>query len=64
MNCSADVGNARSDVPLVREGGVQYVPAAPRDGLRALDELMDVVEALCPRWPVRHASLAGARFVL
>lgn len=39
--------------PLAVEGGVVSVASAPRDPYAALDDLMVVVEALCPQWPAR-----------
>ncbi|MGA7539174.1 MAG: hypothetical protein WBW93_10435 [Steroidobacteraceae bacterium] len=37
--------------PFAADAGLQSPAARPEDWLRALDELMVVVEALCPRWP-------------
>ena len=37
---------------LVREAGVAYAPLPRPDPFVAWIELMEVVEALCPRWPV------------
>ena len=42
-----------TDVPLVAEGGVTSPVAAPADPFQALDDLMAVVEELCPVWPPR-----------
>jgi hypothetical protein len=39
--------------PLAEEGGVRTAPASDRDPYEVLDDLMVVVEALCPRWPAR-----------
>ena len=40
---------------LVAGGGIR-VPVQPmRDPFEALDDLMVVVEALCPRWPSRES---------
>ena len=40
---------------LVAAGGI-HVPAQPmRDPFEALDDLMVVVEALCPTWPRRES---------
>ena len=41
---------------LVSEGGVPYAPAGASDSLQAWAGLMEVVEALCVRWPVRPGS--------
>jgi hypothetical protein len=40
--------------PLIGEGGVRVAIAAPTDPYQALDDLMTVVEALCPTWPQRE----------
>lgn len=53
-----------SKVPLVREAGRPYEPANMDDPLRAWLELMEVVEALCTRWPQRSSSLRDASFRL
>lgn len=40
---------------LVADGGIR-VPAPPmRNPFEALDDLMVVVEALCPTWPPRES---------
>ena len=40
-------------VLLVAEGGVRTGAEIATDWFTALDDLMAVVEALCPRWPDR-----------
>jgi hypothetical protein len=41
---------------LVAEGGAAVVPdPGGRDPFEVLDDLMSVVEALCPSWPPRPA---------
>ncbi len=42
-----------TDAPIVAEGGVAAPVAAPADPFQALDDLMAVVEELCPVWPSR-----------
>ena len=42
------------DSPFAAEGGIPSSAPRPEDWLRQLDELMVVVEALCPRWPARE----------
>jgi hypothetical protein len=42
------------DPPFAAEAGIPRPAARPEDWLRALDDLMVVVEALCPRWPARE----------
>ncbi|GIK34849.1 MAG: hypothetical protein BroJett010_14080 [Gammaproteobacteria bacterium] len=39
---------------LVGEGGIRGDSKPARDAFEALDDLMTVVEALCPRWPSRE----------
>ena len=52
-----------TDVPMVAEGGLTSPIAAPIDPFQALDDLMVVVEELCPVWPERatFANEAGNR---
>jgi hypothetical protein len=45
--------------PLVREGGVPYRPLPGRNPFDAWIALMEVVEALCPRWPERPPIVSG-----
>ncbi len=47
------------DQPIAGDGGVRVPVTAPQDPYRTLDDLMAVVEALCPRWPMRE-TFAGA----
>lgn len=54
----------RQDPPLAAGGGV-HVPAVPTDDpLRALDDLMAVVEAMCPVWPERVSFVDGGKMLL
>lgn len=41
---------------LVANGGVRSSVEPAADGLAALDDLMSVIEALCPTWPPREYS--------
>jgi hypothetical protein len=50
--------------PLTSTGGVSSEPAHPRDPFEALDDLMQVVEALCPAWPNRDVFPDSAAFIL
>ena len=43
-----------TDPLLVADGGVTTSPLSKRDPYEVLDDLMVVVEALCPRWPARE----------
>ena len=47
------------DPPFAADAGIQSGPGQPEDGFRALDELMVVIEALCPRWPPRDLFVPG-----
>jgi hypothetical protein len=54
----------RAHVLLVGEGGVPYVASGGRDPMESWVELMEVVEALCVRWPARRQSLHLGSFRL
>jgi hypothetical protein len=41
--------------PLVAAGGIRAPVHPMRDPFEALDDLMVVVEALCPTWPWRES---------
>jgi len=49
---------------LTSTGGVRLQPADAQDPFEALDDLMQVVEALCPTWPDRDVFSDAAAFVL
>lgn len=49
----------RREPVLVREGGVRFTPVHERDPLEAWVDLMEAVEALCPRWPARTPTWSG-----
>jgi hypothetical protein len=59
MNSSA----TRADPPFVADGGVDVPIRRDEDPYRSLDDLMAVVEALCPVWP-RRETMAPARRML
>jgi hypothetical protein len=40
--------------PFAASAGIKSAALRPEDWLRALDDLMVVVEALCPQWPERE----------
>jgi hypothetical protein len=47
------------------DGGIAHVPAATsRDPFEALDDLMTVIEALCPVWPNRAIFSSTDRFLI
>ena len=51
--------------PLVADGGLPSTHAeSGRDPFQALDDLMVVVEALCPVWPDRPTFEGATRFLL
>lgn len=52
------------EAPIAAEGGVRVPISEATDPYQALDELMEAVEALCPRWPERPPFPARARFLL
>lgn len=65
MSCSETPPDASPDgpgagQPLAAEGGIRAPPGHAADPYQALDELMAVVEALCPRWPDRPTFPPGA----
>lgn len=53
-----------TDAPLAAEGGVHVPPERPADPYRELDDLMAVVEQLCPRWPERDVFRNESRNLL
>lgn len=59
MNCSqprAESGTPSTrTVVLVADGGAPAGLPSDRDPFEVLDDLMTVVEALCPSWPPRSA---------
>lgn len=63
---SAAPGSA--DAVLAREAGVLFAPvqdsAAPTGPFVKWLSLMEVVEVLCPAWPVREQPIRGAHWRL
>ncbi len=55
MNSSMKVPEA----PIAGGGGVTATVPDQRDPYQALDDLMVVIEALCPTWPSRPAMGTG-----
>jgi len=54
-----------SGQPFAADGGVTHVPAVTsRDPFEALDDLMTVIEALCPVWPNREIFSSTDRFLI
>ncbi len=57
--------SARStEAPLAADAGLDAAPSVPDDHYQALDDLMVVVEALCPVWPQRPPFAGGTKMVL
>ena len=55
----------RTQQPFAGDGGKAHVPAATsRDPFEALDDLMTVIEALCPVWPNRAIFSSTDRFLI
>jgi hypothetical protein len=56
----------RSDDPVtfVDDGGISERPTSSRDPFELLDDLMTVVEALCPQWPARGTFEASSRYLI
>jgi hypothetical protein len=54
-----------NEQPFAADGGITHVPAATsRDPFEALDDLMTVIEALCPVWPKREIFSSTDRFLI
>ena len=66
MRCLQKSTNPMRDRPpiLVGEGGVPYRPTPSADPLAEWMDLMEAVEALCPKWPVRDEVVLSGGFVL
>lgn len=47
------------------DGGITQAPAVTsRDPFEALDDLMTIIEALCPVWPNRETFSSTDRFLI
>jgi hypothetical protein len=77
MNCSDNATTGQTDmalnradsgVVLVREAGLPFrPPLAKNSGVDSIAEwlsLMEVVQMLCPVWPVRDRPMQGDRWRL
>lgn len=49
--------DAPDQMPFAVTGGLSYVPQSGRDPIEAWIDLMEAVEALCPRWPEGEISI-------
>lgn len=56
--------NESNPHPLAAEGGIATPTESARDPFEALDDLMAVVEALCPVWPSRPTFRDSDQFKL
>lgn len=56
--------NEQQPQPLASEGGISGSPANSRDPFEVLDDLMLVIEALCPIYPPRDTFADSAAFKL
>jgi hypothetical protein len=50
--------------PIAADGGRSSPESDAREPMQRLDELMMVVEALCPVWPPRPPHQEGGRLLL
>lgn len=66
MNSSnkPDKDTLSNNAPIISEGGVPYTSNSDRDPFEILDDLMTVVEALNPRWPLREPMKEGKYWLL
>lgn len=53
-----------AEAPFAAEGGVRLPAQAVDDPYQALDDLMAVVELLCPEWPARRPFSSAGRMLL
>lgn len=61
MNCS---GKPAERAPLAADGGLQSSATPVEDPFEVLDDLMVVVEGLCPAWPSRPTFRDGGYMLL
>ena len=52
------------DAILVRDAGLPYQTPAHVDPITQWLGLMEVVQMLCPDWPVRHSAMVGEHWRL
>jgi hypothetical protein len=53
-----------SEQPLAGAGGDRVPATSESDPFRVLDDLMSVVEALCPTWPQRGPFVSSGAMLL
>lgn len=56
-------GNS-TDQPFAGDGGIKPALVSGEDPYRVLDDLMFVVEALCPIWPERGPFVESGKMLL
>ena len=56
--------SADRDAALTREAGLPFQSPAGSDPIAQWLSLMEVVQMLCPAWPVRNSSMAGKHWRL
>lgn len=61
---SSRTSNDPKDPPIAAGGGVRIPQVPTEDPFRTLDDLMAVVEALCPSWPERDPFVRAERMLL
>lgn len=60
MNSSPKSVEHQREAPLLGGGGVPYTLPEECDPYAAWIDLMEAVEALCPRWPEREPTLGDS----
>lgn len=53
-----------TEQPFAVDAGVRASVPPPTDPYEALDDLMAVVEALCPKWPDRGPFVSSGKMLL
>jgi hypothetical protein len=56
--------DAQDNAVLVREAGVPFQPPLFADPIAEWMSLMEVVQMLCPQWPVRDKPMQGGNWKL
>jgi hypothetical protein len=53
-----------TDQPFANDGGLVRSTPSDEDPYRTLDDLMAVVEALCPNWPERGVFAESGKMLM
>jgi hypothetical protein len=61
---AASSSNSSNGHAFVAEGGAVHEPTSSPDPFNDLDDLMVVVEALCPVWPQREPFQTSGTYLL